>query len=281
MSAYHQEKTGANIISSERNSFSTGVEEIWSYRELLFFLILRDLKIKYRQTLIGVSWVVIQPLLSSLIFSVIFGHFLGLGSSGSHPYLVIVLCAFLPWNLFANSTLMAVDSLVMSRDLVTKVYFPRIILPTYVILKNLVDFCVATAFFVVILFIYKIRISSAIAYLPLFLLLGIILAMGASFWLSALNVRYRDIRNAVPFLIQIWFYCSPVAYTINIIPAHWRFLYYLNPMAIIIDGFRLSFLGSPLIFTNSFILAVIILFFIFFSGLYYFLRTEDSFADIV
>ncbi|MDD4899911.1 MAG: ABC transporter permease [Candidatus Omnitrophica bacterium] len=268
-------------ICSERDSLSVSAGEIWSYRELLLFLILRDLKIKYRQTLIGVSWVIIQPFLSSLIFSVIFGRFLGLGSSGSHPYLVIVLCAFLPWNLFANSTSMSVDSLVMSRDLVTKVYFPRIILPTYIILKNLIDFCITTAFFVVILFIYNIRISPGIVYLPLFLLLGIILAMGVSFWLSALNVRYRDIRNAVPFLIQIWFYCSPVAYTAKIIPAHWKFLYYLNPMAVIIDGFRWSFLGTPLIFTDSFPLAFIILFLIFLGGLLYFLKTEDSFADIV
>jgi len=276
-----QEKNGTNIISSKRGGFCACAEEIWSYRELFLFLVLRDLKIKYRQTLIGVSWVVIQPFLSSLIFSVIFGRFLGLGSGGGQPYLVIVLCAFLPWNLFANSALMAVDSLVMSRDLVTKVYFPRIIFPTYIIFKNLVDFCVATAFFIVILFIYKINIGPAIVYLPLFLLLGIILATGVSLWLSALNVRYRDVRNAVPFLIQVWFYCSPVAYTVNIIPAHWRFLYYLNPMAAIIDGFRMSFLGTPLIFTDSFLLSAAILFFIFFSGVYYFLKTEDSFADIV
>lgn len=269
------------IIGAKKNKLASSLKEIWGNGELLYFLVMRNLTVKYRQTIIGIVWVVLQPLLASLIFAIIFGNFFKF-PAGKFPYILIVFCAFLPWNLFANSASMSGEGLIINRNLITKVYFPRILLPLAIILENLVDFFVSMVILLAMIILLHNHISMKLFFLPFFLILLLLLSSGLNFWLAALNVKYRDVRYVIPFLLQIWFYCSPVAYTAGLIPDRWSFIYFLNPISGIIEGFRWCFLGAGYhLDPISVYLSIIISTLIFIFGSVYFLKVERYFADII
>lgn len=268
------------VLGPPGSWFHLRLGELWEFRELLFFLVWRDIKVRYRQTILGASWAVIQPLLTMVVFSVIFGKLGKLPSNGI-PYPVFTFAALLPWQLFSRSLSEASMSLVGNQHMVTKIYFPRIFLPASSILSGLIDFSISFVVLLILMFFYKIPFTWAMLTVPLFLLLCIISSLSVGLWLSALNVRYRDIKYITPFLIQFWLYATPVAYSTSLIPEQWRFLYGLNPMAGVVEGFRWALLGQQ-ISVGSFMgisIAAVILLFI--SSLFYFQRMELTFADVV
>ncbi len=256
------------------------LREVWRYRELLFFLIWRDIKVRYAQAALGVGWAIFQPLLTMVIFSVIFGRLAKLPSDGV-PYPVFSYAALLPWQLFSGALQRAGTSLVSNGNLLTKVYFPRLVIPVAAVLAGLVDFVLAFVLLICLMGWYGMGISWRIWILPFLVVLVILTALAVSLWFSALNVKYRDVQQAIPFIIQAWMYASPVAYSASMIPkGNWRILYGLNPMAGVIQGFRWALLGSEppdamLWVSSAVILALLV------SGLFYFKRMEVSFADLV
>ena len=258
--------------------------DLWHYRELIYFLTWRDLKVRYKQTVIGVAWIIIQPVISMVVFNFLFGQLLNVPSGGV-PYPIFSYAALLPWNYFAGALQRSSTSLVGSANLISKVYFPRMTIPISGILSGFVDFLVSFVVLIVLMIIYKITPTSAIIYLPLFLLLAAITALGFGLWLSALNVRFRDVGHLVPFLIQIWMYVTPVIYGSNLIPEQFRFLLGFNPMTGVVEGFRWALLGNNLadaaapgpLFGISIAISLIVLI----SGTIFFRSTERTFADII
>lgn len=269
------------VISPSHGWISLNLRELWGYRELLYFLVWRDIKVRYKQTAIGVLWAVLQPILTMVVFSVIFGQLAKLPSEGI-PYPIFVFTALLPWQLFAYALAQSGNSLIANQQLITKIYFPRLVIPISATLSGLPDFLISFLVLLVMMVYYGISPGVAILAFPLFLLLAILSAFSVGLWLSALNVRYRDVRHAIPFLVQLWFFITPVAYSGQLLPVQWRFLYGLNPMVGVIDGFRWVLLGkemsSLLLFSLSSVLVVIVLLV---SGLYYFRRMEKTFADVI
>lgn len=253
--------------------------EIWRYHELIYFLVWRDLKVRYSQTVIGAAWVLIQPTLTTLIFTVFFGRLAKLPSDGT-PYAVFALCGIVPWQLFANSVSEAGNSLISNQGLIKKVYFPRLILPLARVLAGLVDFCIAFLLLLVVTVAYRIMIRPAALALPGFVLLALATAVGAGLWLSALTVRYRDIHHAVTLIMQLWLFATPVAYPSSMVPGRFRVLYGLNPMAGIIEGFRWALLGSS-VFWPMIAVSAIMGMLLLASGLFYFKRVERTFADVL
>ncbi|MBN1565869.1 MAG: ABC transporter permease [Anaerolineae bacterium] len=254
--------------------------ELWAYRDLFWILMLRDVKVRYKQTLLGVVWVILQPLTAALIFAVIFGRFADL-PSGDTPYMLYVFIAMLPWNIFSGALQRAGTSLISDSRLISKVYFPRIVIPIASSSAVLIDFCVA---FIVGLFLmtgYGVYPTWRWLILPLCLILVLILTLGVALFFSALNVYYRDFMYALPFIIQVWMYASPIAYSTEIVPDSVRSFYALNPMAGIIDGFRWSLLGLDKFPTTSVGISVILTFVAFSVGLLVFQRIEDNFADVI
>ncbi|MEP7288292.1 MAG: ABC transporter permease [Chloroflexota bacterium] len=256
--------------------------EIWAFRDLFAILAMRDIKLRYKQTMLGIIWVILQPLVASLIFAVIFGRIAALPSDGK-PYLLFIYAGMLPWNLFAGCLQRAGNSLISDAKLITKVYFPRLIIPIASSAAVLLDFAVAFVVMIVLLFVYHDQVSVTwnILALPLLLLVVLLISIGVSLFLSALNVYYRDFMYALPFVIQVWMYASPLVYSASMIPDRWRVIYALNPMAGVIDGFRWALLGTgefPLL-TMSIAVVMGCLFFI--VGAYIFQRVESSFADVV
>jgi lipopolysaccharide transport system permease protein len=260
--------------------FALGLGDIWRYRELLFFLAWRDIKVRYKQTVLGAAWAIIQPVLTMLVFSFIFGTLLKVQSEGI-PYPVFAFTALLPWQLFAFSLNQSSNSLVSSQNLITKIYFPRIIIPIASVIVGIVDFLISMVVLFILLAIYQIPLSLNILLLPGFILICVLTAMAVGLWLSAMNIKYRDVKYVLPFITQVWMYLCPIAYSIELIPANLRFLYSLNPMTGVIEGFRWAVLGKagPLGLTLLVSFAIVFIFFI--SGLVYFKHTEDSFADLV
>lgn len=259
---------------------SVNWRELWEYRELLYFLTWRDVKIRYKQAALGVAWAVLQPFFTMVIFSVIFGSLVNLSSDGI-PYPVFSYVALLPWQFFAGSLSRAGTSLVANRNLLTKVYFPRLVIPFSAIGASLVDFAIAFVILLGLMLFYHITPTWAVLTLPLFILLAALTALAVGLWLSALNVQYRDFEHAIPFIVQAWMYASPVVYSVQVVPQGiGRILYGLNPMAGVIQGFRWALVGGAppdaLLLVSS--LAVILLLL---TGLAYFRRMEESFADIV
>ena len=267
------------VLRPEKSWLALGLGDLWRYRELLLFLTWRDIKVRYKQTLLGAAWAVLQPLLMMLIFSLIFGQLAGLPSEGL-PYPIFTYTALLPWQLFASALTNASNSLVGSQSLVSKVYFPRLVIPIASILPGLVDFCISCAVLVGMMFLYHVPFSGHVFTLPLFLLLALASALAVGLWLSALNVEYRDVRHLVPFLTTFWQYATPVAYSITLIPEKWRPLYSLNPMTGVVEGFRWALLGSGDIADLKWI-SVLIVGLLLVSGLVYFKRMEDTFADVI
>ena len=267
------------VLEPTHNWLSLELGDLWRYRELLFFLTWRDIKVRYKQTVLGAAWAILQPLLTMVIFSIIFGTLANLPSDGI-PYPIFTFTALLPWQLFAFALTNSSNSLVGSQNLISKVYFPRLIIPIASVLPGLVDFVIAFVVLLGMMVYYQIPITARILTLPVFILLGIMTALAVGFWFSALNVQYRDIRYVVPFLTLFWQYATPVAYSSSLIPEKWRLLYGLNPMAGVVEGFRWALLGNGDIGKLLWV-SVVIIFVLLFSGLIYFKRMEDTFADVI
>jgi len=268
------------VVRPSRGWTGVSLRDLWAYRELLYFLAWRDIKVRYKQTALGVAWVVIQPLFAMLVFSVFFGRLAGMPSEGV-PYPVFAFCALLPWQLFAHALTESSTSLVANQNLVTKVYFPRLIIPLAPVLASLLDFLIAFAILLGMLAYYRITPTPLVWTLPLFLLLAVTFAVGVGLWLAALNARYRDVRYTIPFLTQIWLFATPIAYPSSLVPEPWRAWYGLNPMAGVVDGFRWALLGTAGAPGGLFAVSAAVALVILVSGVHYFRRTERTFADII
>jgi lipopolysaccharide transport system permease protein len=267
-------------IRPSRGWVSINWRELWEYRELLYFLTWRDLKVRYKQTVLGVAWAVIQPFFTMVVFSIFFGQLAGMPSDGI-PYPVFTYCALLPWQLFASVLGQSSSSVVTNERLISKVYFPRLIVPISTVLAGLVDFAIAFVVLLGMMLFYGIVPTWAILTLPLFLLMAVATALGVGLWLSALNVEYRDIRYVIPFLIQFWLFATPVAYPSSIVPEPWRAVYGLNPMAGVVEGFRWSLLGQTSSPGPLLVVSIITTLLLLASGLYYYRRVEKTFADVI
>ena len=261
---------------------SLKLRDIWRYRELMFFLTWRDIKVRYKQTLLGAAWAVIRPLFSMVIFTLIFGGIADLDSEGV-PYQLFSFTALLPWQLFSKAMSYAGQSLVKNRAMITKIYFPRLVIPVSSVLSGLVDFLIAFVILLGMMVYFGTAPTSAVWTLPLFLLLAMTTALGVGLWFSALNVQFRDIGYILPFLTQAWLYITPVAYSSQYISEKWQMVYALNPMAGVVQGFRWALLGTDLgpnaqlTISISAIISVVLLI----TGLFYFRRMERTFADVV
>jgi lipopolysaccharide transport system permease protein len=268
------------FIKPEAGPASLGLRELWEYRGLLYFFVWRDIKVRYKQTVLGAAWAIIQPFFLMVVFSLFFGRLAGVPSDGI-PYPVFVYCALLPWQLFAHALSESSNSLVANERLLTKVYFPRLLIPISSVLGGLVDFAIAFVILLLMMGWYGIRPTWAIVTLPAFVLLAMASALGVGLWLSALNVRYRDVRYTIGFLIQFWLLATPVAYPSSLVPGRWRALYGLNPMAGVVEGFRWALLGKTgppgALLAVSAVAVIVILV----GGLYFFRRLESEFADVI
>ena len=268
------------VIEPARGWARLGLREIWAYRELLYFMTWRDVKVRYKQTALGAAWAVLQPFLTMVVFSLFFGRLAQVPSNGL-PYPVFAYAALVPWTFFANGLTLSSQSLVGSANLITKVYFPRLIVPAAAVVSGLVDFVIALAVLVGMMAWYGIVPDAKALLLPAFVLLALISSLGAGLWLSALNVRYRDVRYVVPFLVQFWLFATPIAYPSNLLEEPWRTLYGINPMVGVVEGFRWCLLDAdtapgPIILVSALAALGLLA-----SGAYYFRRTERSFADVV
>jgi len=272
------------VIKPSRGWVSLRLREVWEYRELLYFLTWRDIKVRYKQTALGAAWAIIQPFFTMVVFSLFFGRLAGVPSDGI-PYPIFSYAALVPWTFFANGVTQAANSLVGSANLIRKVYFPRLTVPVATVLSGVVDFMLAMVVLMAMMFWFSIVPTANIIWLPLFLLLALVTSLGVGLWLSALNVQYRDVRYVVPFIIQFWLFATPVAYPSSLIEQKlgqfWLVVYSLNPMVSVVEGFRWALLGTDtaptLIVIPSTIVALILLV----TGAYYFRRMEKSFADVV
>lgn len=268
------------LIRPGRGWATANLRELWNHRELLYFLVWRDLKVRYKQTVLGAAWAIIQPFFTMVVFSVFFGRLAKVPSDGV-PYPIFAYCALLPWQFFAHALAQSANSVVASERLVTKVYFPRLVIPLAPVLAGLVDFAIAFGVLLAMMLYYGIVPTAAAATLPFLLLLALGAALGVGLWLSALNVQYRDVRYTIPFLTQFWLFATPVAYPASLVPARWRVLLGLNPMASVVEGFRWAFLGTPGPPVSMVALSVVVVLLLVGTGLYYFRYMERSFADIV
>jgi lipopolysaccharide transport system permease protein len=253
--------------------------DLWRYRELFLFLAWRDILVRYKQTVFGVLWAVLRPFLTMVVFTIVFSKIAKMPSGGV-PYPILVYAAMLPWQFFSTAFSESSNSLIGNANLLTKVYFPRIIMPTSTVIVALVDFFIAFVILVVLMVIYRYAPNWQILTLPVFILLVFLTAMGAGLYISALNVKYRDFRYVVPFIVQFGLYISPVGFSSDVVPEKWRLLYAVNPMVGVIDGLRWAVLGQPLHMT-SFVLSVGVSVGLFIFGLWYFRKTERTFADVI
>lgn len=268
------------LIAPPTGWIPLNLSELWEYRELLYFLVWRDVKVRYKQTVLGAAWAVMQPLFIMIVFSLFFGLLAKVPSDGI-PYPVFTFCALLPWQLFANALSEASNSLIGNQNLITKVYFARLVIPIAAVLSGLVDFLIAFVILIGMMFYYGIVPGWSILVLPAFILLAVLTALAVGLWLSALNVQYRDVRYTMNFLVQFWLFATPVAYPSSIIPEHWRALYGINPMAGVVEGFRWALLGktsppSAMLWVSVLVVSALLI-----GGLYYFRRMEQNFADFV
>ena len=267
-------------ITASRDWFGRGVRDVWAYRELAFFLIWRDVKVRYKQTALGASWAVIRPFTLMIIFSVVLGHYGNLPSEGV-PYPLLTYTALVPWSLFESGTTEAANSLVANSNLVSKVYFPRLLMPIAAVLGCLVDFCIAFVIVIGMMVFYGFSPNLGVLLLPALLVLALISALGVGTWLAALNVRYRDFKYAAPFMLQVWLFATPVLYISSIFPDTVQFFLGLNPMATVVSGFRWALIGTPGPSLLSTLLSIIVAFVGLMLGLIYFHRVERTFADII
>jgi lipopolysaccharide transport system permease protein len=274
--------TGTPVITiaPSRGWVPLRVREIWEFRELLYFLVWRDVKVRYKQTLLGAAWAIIQPFFTMLVFSLFFGRLAKIPSDGL-PYPIFAYAALVPWTFFANGLNQASNSLVGNANLVKKVYFPRLVIPVAAVLSGLVDLLLALAVLIAMMGYYGIVPSGNILFLPLFLLLALMAALAVSLWLSALNVEFRDVRYTLPFLTQLWLFATPIAYPSSLLSEPWRTVYGLNPMVGVVDGFRWALLDGAaqpgsIVIASSLATVVLLI-----GGAFYFRRMERTFADII
>lgn len=268
------------VIQPTRGWLALNLREVWRFRELLYFLVWRDIKVRYKQTALGAMWIILQPVVSMVVFSLLFGGLLKV-PSGDVPYPVFAYAALLPWNYFAGSLNRSGTSLVGSANLITKVYFPRLIIPIGSVLSGLVDFCIAFLVLIALLAYYGVAPGWGVILLPGFLLLALLTALGFGLWLAALNVQYRDINHLIPFLVQMWMYATPVIYGSSLIPERFRFLLALNPMTGVVEGFRWALTGQSSAPGVMFAVSIGIVLAVLIGGLMFFRRTERTFADII
>lgn len=256
-------------------------KDLWHYRELLYFLAWRDILVRYKQTVIGIAWALIRPFLTMIVFTVVFGNFAKLPSQGV-PYPILVFAALLPWQFFANSLAECSLSLINNSNLISKVYFPRLIVPVSAVIVSFVDFLISGMILLALIAWYNFVPDWRILALPLFIVIAFAAAMGGGLWLAALNVKYRDFRHIVPFIVQFGLYISPVGFSSSVVPEKWRLLYSLNPMVGVIDGFRWAILGGEsTIYWSGFMLSMVLVCLFFASGIWHFRRTERTFADVI
>lgn len=268
------------VIRPSKGWGSLNLREHWDYRELLYFLTWRDIKVRYKQTVLGAGWAILQPFFTMVVFSIFFGYLAKMPSDGI-PYPIFAYTALLPWQLFAHALTESGASLVTNQQLLTKVYFPRLIIPVSAVLAGLVDFCIAFVVLLGMMFYYGIVPTAAVSTLPLFVLLSIATALAIGLWLSALNVQYRDVRYTLPFLTQFWLFLTPVAYPSSLLPEPWRTLSGLNPMVGVVEGFRWALLGrsggpGPLLMVSIAVVGILLV-----TGVMYFRHVEKTFADVV
>ena len=271
-----------DLIIGPNKKIDKALKEVWQYKDLFYFLAWRDFKVRYKQTIIGALWAFLRPLLTMIVFTIIFGKIAGLPSQGETPYAIMVFVAMLPWYFFASSFQEGSNALVANSNMISKVYFPRIIVPISSLFVNFIDFLISLSILGLLMIYYQFMPSINILLLPLFLLLAAAFTIATIFWMSALNVKYRDIRYIVPFVVQFGLYVSPVGFASEVVTNQWRFLYSLNPMVGVIDGFRWCILGENVVFYwPGFILSIVITLFLLVSGYLYFTKTERKFADII
>jgi lipopolysaccharide transport system permease protein len=271
---------GVTVIRPSSGWRALNLRELWAYRELLYFLVWRDIKVRYKQTALGASWAVIQPFFTMVVFSLFFGRLAGVPSDGL-PYPIFSFAALVPWTFFASGLTLSANSLVGSQQLIKKVYFPRLAIPVATVLSGLVDFAIAFMVLLAMMWFYGIIPGVAILWTAPLLLLALVTCLGVGFWLSALNVQYRDVRHAIPFLTQLWLFATPIAYPSSLLDEPWRTLYALNPMVGVVEGFRWALLGAdtapgPMILVSSAAAIAILA-----GGALYFRRLERTFADVV
>jgi lipopolysaccharide transport system permease protein len=274
-----ENSTPTIVIRPARGWIPINLKDLWVYRELFYFLTWREIKVRYKQTLLGFAWAILQPLFMMIVFTLFFGNLAKVPSEGL-PYPLFNYAALLPWTLFAEGLNRSSNSLVQSANLVQKIYFPRLIMPLSGILSPVVDFAIAFVVLIGLMVYYKHVPTVNVLWLPAFILLALLTALGVGLWLSAINVKYRDVRYATPFLIQLWLFASPVVYSSGILPSRFQIIYGLNPMSGVIEGFRWALLGTeppgaPIL------ISVIIVIVLLVSGAYYFRRSEKFFADVI
>ena len=268
------------VIEPSRSRFSLDLSQLWQYRELLYFLIWRDVKVRYKQTVIGAAWAILQPLMTMLIFTFVFGK-LAKVPSDNLPYPIFAYTALLPWNLFAGALSRCSGSIVGQSNLISKVYFPRLIIPLSATISGLVDFAVAFVILLIMMMWFGISPNWGALALPLFILLALLTALSVGLWLSAINVKYRDVGYVIPFLIQLWMFASPVAYPVSMVPQKWQFLYSLNPMAGVIEGFRWALLGKGDPAIGAILISACVVLILLLGGVFFFKRMERYFADVL
>jgi lipopolysaccharide transport system permease protein len=268
------------VIQPSSGWKALNLRDLWIYRELIFFMTWRDLKVRYKQTLLGAAWAILQPFLTMVVFSIFFGSLAKVPSDGM-PYPIFSYTALIPWTLFSKALQDASRSLVNNSHMITKVYFPRMILPLASVLAGVVDFLIAFVVLLAMMVYYQVVPTANIWTIPLFLLLALITALGVSLWLSALNVLYRDINYVLPFLTQFWMYITPIAYSSSLIPEEWQLIYALNPMTGVVEGFRWALLGSGQAPGMMTLVSSLVAVFLLISGMFYFKRMERLFADMV
>lgn len=267
------------VIEPSRSWVPLDLRDLWHYRDLLYILMLRDIKVRYKQTALGATWAIIQPLFTMLIFSLFFGRLAGMPSDGI-PYPLFAYAGLLPWTFFSNAITNSGNSLVGSSNLITKVYFPRMIIPMASVGSGLLDFAIAFGLFIALMFYYGVSLSINILMLPVLIVLTSLLAIGVGMWMSALNVKYRDIRYALPFLVQLGLFATPIIYPASLVPEKYRWLLWLNPVAGQIEAYRSAFFGKPFDWFALGISAVLTLVILFYAA-FMFKRMEKSFADII
>jgi lipopolysaccharide transport system permease protein len=281
----HTEKGGGADVAVTRLQPSTGwvslrLDALWEYRELLLFLTWRDIKVRYKQTVMGAGWAIIQPLFTMLVFTIFFGRLAKMPSDGV-PYPVFALAGLVPWTFFANGLSQSSESLVGSSNLIKKVYFPRLAVPIATVLAGVVDFALALVLMLVFMGFYEMAPSWRMLWLPAFFLLALATALGTGLWLSALNVQFRDVRYTVPFLTQLWMYSTPIAYPSSLLSEPWRTVYGINPMVGVVEGFRWALLGTEMNAGPMLLVSCLAALLLLVSGAFYFRRMERTFADVV
>ena len=268
------------VIKPSRGWVPLRLRDLWEYRELLYFLTWRDIKVRYKQTVLGATWAIIQPVFTMVVFSLFFGRLAKIPSDGI-PYPLFAYAALVPWTFFANGLSQSSNSLVGSAELITKVYFPRLIIPVSSILSGLIDFAIAFAVFILMALYYGVYPTISILLLPFLLLLGFTTALGVGLWLSALNVRFRDVRYVIPFLTQFWLFATPIAYPSSLLSEPWKTIYGINPMVGVVEGFRWALLGTETAPGAMIIVSSLVAVCLLVSGVFYFKRVEKYFADVI